>query len=167
MLRVLKYQETKEENIEIDMYIPINIEFGSWNISEEPTIYWRTGDLKNSLIEIGIGNRKKNIRSITLSIFKNIYEKEYYFGDDIDIIKGMPILELESSNNEIYIDEQGILDIFLGNTIVDILFSKNKPVKCLQNNDINFYIDKNNFIVGLRVNNISKEELFTLRSMKR
>ena len=26
------------------MYTPINIEFGLWNISKEPTIYWRTGD---------------------------------------------------------------------------------------------------------------------------
>ena len=42
MLKVLKYKEKKPANIEFDVYTPINIEFGLWNISKEPTIYWRT-----------------------------------------------------------------------------------------------------------------------------
>ena len=65
MLKVFKHEETKKENIEFDIYTPINIEFGVWNISKEPTIYWRTGDFNGSLIEIGIGQYKKDIRSIT------------------------------------------------------------------------------------------------------
>ncbi len=33
--------------VEFDVYTPINIEFGNWDISEDKTVYWRTGDFKN------------------------------------------------------------------------------------------------------------------------
>lgn len=54
MLRVTKYKDSQPINIENDLYTPINIEFGSWNISKEPTIYWKTEDFKKFPIKIGI-----------------------------------------------------------------------------------------------------------------
>ncbi|TXL61642.1 hypothetical protein FHP05_13205 [Cerasibacillus terrae] len=60
MLKIVEYKERQSANIEYDIYTPINIEFGTWNISKEPTIYWRTGDFKKSLIEIGLGKYSVN-----------------------------------------------------------------------------------------------------------
>ncbi|MBW3701945.1 MULTISPECIES: hypothetical protein [Bacillus] len=54
MLRVTEYKDSQPINIENDLYTPINIEFGNWNISKEPTIYWKTEDFKKFLIKIGI-----------------------------------------------------------------------------------------------------------------
>ncbi|MES9717656.1 hypothetical protein [Bacillus safensis] len=71
MLKVTEYKDSQSINIEYDLYTPINIEFGSWNISKEPTIYWRTGDFKKSLIEIGIAKftrQKAILRSKLLNI---------------------------------------------------------------------------------------------------
>lgn len=163
MLKVFKYEETKKENIEFDIYTPINIEFGEWNISKEPTIYWRTGDFSGSLIEIGMGQYKKDVRSITLTICKNVYEVEDYSEDNFNIVKGSPILELENINNEIYTDEKGTLKVYIESKSVSIIFSENEISECLQNYNVKFYIDANKSLVGLRVNNISEENKAILK----
>ena len=74
MLRVIDKGAVQNISIEYDLYIPINIKFGIWNVLLEPTIYWRTGDLKKSLIEIGFGKIKNEIRSITLVICDKVCE---------------------------------------------------------------------------------------------
>lgn len=163
MLKVISHEEIKREDIKFDIYTPINIEFGLWNIWEEPTLYWRTGDFNQSLIEIGFGKYKKDIRSITLTICKNIYEVENYFGDNISVFKGSPILELENINDEVYTDEKGRLKVYIENESVSIVFSENKIRDCLQNNNVYFYLDNNKSLIGLKINKISKENKTILK----
>lgn len=163
MLKVFKHEETKKENIEFDIYTPINIEFGVWNISKEPTIYWRTGDFSGSLIELGIGKSKKDIRSITLTICKNVYEVDNYSENNFNTFKGSPILELENINDEIYIDERGTLKVYIESKSVSIIFSENEISDCLQNDNVHFYLDANKSLLGLRVNNISEENKAILK----
>lgn len=163
MLKVLKHEEIKKENIEFDIYTPINIEFGVWNISKEPTIYWRTGDFSGSLIEFGIGKNKKDIRSITLTICKDVYEVDSYSENNFNIFQGSPILELENINDEIYIDEKGKLKVYIESKSVSIIFSENKISRCLQNDNVYFYLDASKSIVGLRVSNISEENKAILK----
>lgn len=163
MLKIFKYKETKQENIAFDIYTPINIEFGMWNISKEPTIYWRTGDFQSSLIEIGIGKYKKDIRSITLSICKNVYEIEYCIPNNMNILKGSPIVGLENMNNETYIDEKGMLNVYIESESVSIIFSENKICECLQNNNIAFYLDANKSLIGLRIHKVSEENKTILK----
>lgn len=155
MLKVFKHEATKKESIEFDIYIPIKIEFGVCDISKEPTIYWRTGDFSESLIEIGTGKYKKDIRSITLTICKNVYEVDNYSENKFNIFKGSPILE--NTNDEIYTDEKGRLKVYIESTSVSIIFLDNKISDCLQNGNVDFYLDDNKSLVGLRVNNISEE----------
>lgn len=157
MLKVIEYQETKKENIEFDIYTPINIEFGVWDISKEPTIYWRTGDFCGSLIEIGMGKNNKDIRSITLTICKNVYEVYNYFENNYNIFKGSPIFELESSNEKTYMDEKGVLKVYIESKSISIIFSENKISDCLQNDNVYFYLDDNKLLVGLKINNISEK----------
>ena len=163
MLKVFKYEETKRENIKFDIYIPINIEFGEWNILKEPTIYWRTGDLSGSLIEIGIGQYNKEVRSITLTICKNVYQIDYIPEKNLKILKGSPILELENINGQLYTDEKEILEVYIGIKSITIIFSKNEIKECLQNENVRFYIDDNKSFVGLSVNNISEENKATIK----
>jgi len=163
MLKVFKYEETKKENIEFDIYTPINIEFGVWNISKEATIYWRTGDFSSSLIEIGIGKYKKDIRSITLTICKNVYEVESCSENNFNILKGSPILEFKNIKDEIYTDEKGTLKVYIESKSVSIIFSENKISDCLQNDNVYFYLDDNKSLVGLRVDNISEENKAILK----
>lgn len=164
MLKVINYEEMKKDNIEFDIYTPINIEFGTWNISKESTVYWRIGDFEKSLLEIGLGKYKKDIRSITLTICENVYEVENYFENDFNVLKGSPIFELENINDEMYLDENGILKVYIENESISIVFSENKIKNCIQNNNIYFYLDENKELIGIKINNVSKENKFVLKS---
>ncbi|MEH7642407.1 hypothetical protein V7198_11955 [Bacillus pumilus] len=164
MLKVIEYKDSQPINIEYDLYTPINIEFGSWNISKEPTIYWRTGDFKKSLIEIGLGKYTGNIRSITLTLSENVHKMESLKLDmeDIIMVKGVPSFQIEESNDNTYIDEKGKLDVYIGRDKVFISFSENDAVSILQNDTVVFSLDKEEVVCGIIISGMLEHEKKTL-----
>ena len=138
------------------IYIPINIKFGKQSDIDDPIFYWRTGDFQESLIEIGIGKEKKEIRTITLTICNNVYERER---DDISLFRtvaGVPIVAIECFENNMYVDYEGILKFYYEEDGISILFSESKPVLCIKNKSVNFLVDIDNNWIGLRINDLSK-----------
>ncbi|WP_353854458.1 hypothetical protein [Bacillus sp. Bos-x628] len=164
MLKVTEYKDSQPINIEYDLYTPINIEFGSWNISKEPTIYWRTGDFKKSLIEIGIGKYTGSLRSITLTLSENVHKMESLKFDlkDINIIKGVPNFQVEEYNDMTYIDEEGQLDVYIGIDNVLISFSENDALSILQNDTVGFALDKDRVVCGIIISGMLEHEKKTL-----
>ncbi|MBW0259433.1 MULTISPECIES: hypothetical protein [Bacillus] len=164
MLKVTEYKDSQSINIEYDLYTPINIEFGSWNISKEPTIYWRTGDFKKSLIEIGIGKYTGSLRSITLTLSENVHKMENLKLDkkNINVIKGVPNFQVEEHNDKTYIDEKGKLDVYIGLDKVLISFSENDTVSVLQNDTVGFALDKDEVVCGIIISGMLEHEKKTL-----
>ncbi|MBW4851153.1 hypothetical protein MH138_12180 [Bacillus safensis] len=164
MLKVTGYKDSQSINIEYDLYTPINIEFGSWNISKEPTIYWRTGDFKKSLIEIGIGKYTGSLRSITLTLSENVHKMENLELDkkNINVIKGVPNFQVEEHNDKTYIDEKGKLDVYIGLDKVLISFSENDTVSVLQNDTVGFALDKDEVVCGIIISGMLEHEKKTL-----
>ncbi|KLL01126.1 hypothetical protein XJ18_01715 [Bacillus pumilus] len=164
MLKVTEYKDSQSINIEYDLYTPINIEFGSWNISKEPTIYWRTGDFKKSLIEIGIGKYTGSLRSITLTLSENVHKMENLELDkkNINVIKGVPNFQVEEHNDKIYIDDKGKLDVYIGLDKVLISFSENDTVSVLQNDTVGFALDKDEVVCGIIISGMLEHEKKTL-----
>lgn len=60
MIIVENITRTYQAKIEFDQYVPLNIEFGEKNTMEDSLMYWRTGSLTDTLMEVGIG-KKSNI----------------------------------------------------------------------------------------------------------
>ncbi|MCC9089802.1 MULTISPECIES: hypothetical protein [Bacillus] len=164
MLKVTEYKDSQPINIEYDLYTPINIEIGSWNISKEPTIYWRTGDFKKSLIEIGIGKYTGSLRSITLTLSENVHKMESLKFDlkDINMIKGVPNFQVEEYNDTTYIDEEGKLDVYIGIDKVLISFSENDALSILQNDTVGFALDKDEVVCGIIISDMLEHEKKTL-----
>lgn len=159
MLKVTEYKECQSANIEYDVYTPINVEFGTWDISKEPTIYWRTGDFKKFLIEIGLGKHTGNIRSITLTLSENVDNTELNFDfRNITLIKGMPVFQVEKYNNKTYIDENGKLSVYIGPDSILISFSENAIVSIVQNDNIGFALDNNKTVCGILVSGMLEYE---------
>ncbi|WP_250629455.1 hypothetical protein, partial [Bacillus subtilis] len=113
MLKTLECRDKKPMKVEFDVYTPINIEFGNWDISEDKTVYWRTGDFKKSLIEIGFAQKTGEIRSITLTLCESVYKSKEWNIENIEPIKGVPVLSVDRQRNETYIDEKGILNVYI------------------------------------------------------
>lgn len=160
MLKVTEYKESQSINIEYDIYTPINIEFGTWNISKEPTIYWRTGDFKKSLIEIGVGKYTGNIRFITLTLSENVHKMENWNLDikNITLIKGIPNFQVEEYADKTYIDEISKLNVYIGIDKVLISFSENDTVSIVQNENVGFVLDKDKMVCGVIVSGMLEHE---------
>lgn len=160
MLKVTEYKESQSINIEYDVYTPINIEFGTWNISKEPTIYWRTGDFKKSLIEIGVGKYIGNIRSITLTLSEKVHKMENLNLDmkNITLIKGIPNFQVGEYADKTYIDENSKLNTYIGIDKVLISFSENDIVSIVQNDNVGFALDINKMVCGFILSGMLEHE---------
>lgn len=160
MLKVTDFEVTEPVNIEYDVYTPINIEFGTWNISKEPTLYWRTGNFKKSLIEIGLGKYTGSIRSITLTLSEDVSMVESLILErkNINVIKGKPKFYIEDYSDMTYVDEKGSLKVLIGIDNVLISLSENVPESVIQNNNVGFALDKNKIICGIMVSDMLKRE---------
>lgn len=160
MLKVTDFEVTEPVNIEYDVYTPINIEFGTWNISKEPTLYWRTGDFKKSLIEIGLGKSTGSIRSITLTLSEGVSMVESLILErkNINVIKGKPKFYIEHYSDMTYVDEKGSLKVLIGIDNVLISLSENVPESVIQNDNVGFVLDKNKIICGILVSDMLKRE---------
>ncbi|WP_213421198.1 hypothetical protein [Bhargavaea massiliensis] len=160
MLKVRDYCPPKFTKVEVDLYIPITIELGTWNVSEEPTTYWRTGDFKKSLIEIGVGKDSGDIRSITLAVCENVYKEDYEHLclSDPESIVGLPVIHSNQENDEIYHDEKGTLEVFLGGSTLYIKLSENEVVSYIKSEPIEFGIDNEHRICGILIKEIHERE---------
>jgi hypothetical protein len=151
MLKVLEYEDKKTESIEFNTYIPMYVEFGSWDISKEPTVYWRTGDFEKSLIEIEIGKNKGDIRSITLNQCEKIDMIEIPEIKNKKTFEGFPVVNLLNLLNETYVDEISNLKVSIYQDIVYILFSEHEITSVLQNDNVGFGLDNDNIICSIIV----------------
>src|SRR5699024_10414019 len=160
MLKVTDFEVTEPVNIEYDVYKRINIEFGTWNISKEPNLDWRTGKFKKSLIEIGVGKDTGRIRLITLTLSEDVSMVEILIikTKNINVIKCKPKFYIEDYSDMTYVDEKGSLKVLIGIDNVLISLSENVPESVIQNNNVGFALDKNKIICGIMVSDMLKRE---------
>lgn len=154
MLVINKSGEVKTEYIESDNYIPLNIEFGSWDILEETSIYWRAGNFKSSLIEFGFGKEGKDLRSITLVLCNKVY---YMNSKEISLENiewGCPKVNLECKEDCSIIDEKIDFKVFSGVEGTYILFSEEKTDICVRNEQVLFCMNANSELVGVYIKNV-------------
>ncbi len=158
MLKVLDCKDKKAASVEFNTYIPLYVEFGSWDISKEPTVYWRNGDFIKSLVEIEIGRNEGDIRSITLNLCEEVNIIEDLEIKNKKICEGIPVINLEKFFNATCVDEKGNLRVFIYKDIVNILFSENEIVSIIQNENIGFGLDVNNAICSILVKGLKENE---------
>ncbi len=158
MLRVLKYKDKKPTSIEFNIYIPIYIEFGSWDISQEPTVYWRTGDLHKSVMEIGIGKYKGDIRSVALNFCGKVNVLDSFNTYNKKIMEGLPVVQFDKIMSETYIDERSDLRVYLYKDQVYILLSENEIISIIQNDHVSFGLDINNDICCILAKGLNEND---------
>ncbi|AUS14558.1 hypothetical protein C0W65_08385 [Bacillus subtilis] len=143
--------------VEFDVSTPINIEFGNRNIPEDKTVYWRTGDFIKSLIEVGFTQKTGEIRSITLTLCESVYKSKEW--KNIEPIKGLPVLSEDRQQNETYIDEKGILNVYITDKTVYIQFSAHEIESLIENNHVLFCLDCDDNICGVIINDVGDNEI--------
>jgi len=162
MLKLKKIENCTSIIVEFDPYIAINVIFGDNSYWIERTAYWRTGNFINELIEIGIGNELGIIREITLVGIKNISNHSIEL-QEIILQHGIPVFEKINYNKNLIFDENGPLEMFVGNDKVQVLFSHNKITSGLVCDRVICLFDKDNNFCGFEVADVTDAEMSILK----
>jgi len=167
MLKVLETALLKEEKLELDGYT-FNIR---WNqLLATGHVFWRTGNFRNSLLEIGI-NRESHVLEEMHIV--NI-QKDWIALDEILNLNdpalsrdtGLPIIEwYDYSPSPMYVDEVGHFAIHLAYSHLSLLIGNdNSVVKILVAGRTLFGINASNNLVGIQVIDLDAQETSIIKS---
>lgn len=165
ILKLSKVEKIRRCKIEFDYYVPFSISIeGYLNFAKEDNVYWRTGDINKSLIEIGIGSDTGILKSITLVTAKNIKLETATINVD-SVIEGIPVFDSS------IIPEKGVYDyindfiVFLNSNSITVVISDiDKCRKIINFDRIGLGIDIDNNITHLSINNLAASEYMELRN---
>lgn len=172
MLKVLELHKVVKESIEIDQYIPLKIRWGLWTHLNEEIIFWRTGNLNTSMLEIGISSKSGIISSLTVICADRIFLNN----KDTVLFKnklkeyGTPIFNIHSWPKSKTIDDPGFFEIQYYNNEVNLCISTNKVVKNIISGRVCFGLDSDFNLCFIKITQLSDKENYqikdTLRYMK-
>lgn len=167
MLKVLEIAEKLDEKVEVDLYVPFKIKFGLWDESKEHTVYWRTGDSRKSLFEVGIGKDSGKIRSMTLVQAKTVVQGFQKCVDDKMMPSkiGLPICDVGEFPANGFIDEANDFQVCLSNDSISIYFSDERhPVSKIVCGRVIFGVDENNNMLSFQIVRLDDNDVCTLKS---
>lgn len=166
MLQVENTISEMDSVIEVDEYIPLSIEIGD---RPAQLLYWRSGNGKNSMLELGVNPSSGAVQSITLVSLNQYSIKEgvVFSMGAIDSSNGSVIVDtglwdLESGD---YADK--FVDAFTpefsvdkGINFVQLHFSaEEQTARQIRNNDIVFGLSANNMLLSVAVVALTSQQL--------
>ena len=160
MLKVIGKVDCIGEEFFFDEYVPISY-FCESGYSSVP-LYWRTGNFKTSLLEIGIDSKKGNLEKVVLTLFDEISYLDYYFNVSLaSFEKGVPVFEMwsDGEGGGRFKDEIGPLNIFVSNNSICLIFAKDNPTRILETSNVYFYINDRDYLIGIRFFSLSDSDL--------
>lgn len=163
MLKVVQLSQTISENIETDEYIPLKVRWGNCNIAGEPTIYWRTGDLKKSLLEIGIASKTGLIRSLTIVLSDMIFLNGTRFDRQVPIENGTPTFNVNQWLNTNKVDDPGLFEIHYCDSEVNLILSRNEIMKKVVSGRICFGLDCNSSVCLINISRLTEDESIQIK----
>jgi hypothetical protein len=168
MLQFSFLSKPLKEDINIDIYIPLNIKWNTNLQLGESNLYWRSGDLKTSLIEIGLEPNNGVINSITLSLVSDIDLKESFpddIGENIPIQKGLPAFKISDWPKNGYKNDIKAFKVCLNNNGQLYIFFCNtyKLSSKIISGRVNFGFDEQEYLCFFGINNLSNIEIKQLK----
>lgn len=163
MLNISKLNDRIPEIIEADPYIPIKIKWGKWNELEESTVYWRTGDFKKSLIEIGIASESGLIRSITVVTADKIFFDIKKFILSENLKNATPSFSIGYWKQNRRLDENGLLEIHYNDNEINIVLSTNTITQTIVSGKVCFGLDSSSNLCVISVLQPSQEEMLQIK----
>ena len=162
MLQVLGYKLSQSETVEVGQSIPLNVE---WNKPVGSLLYWRSGDIVDSFMEVGIDSETGVISSLSLILAPVIsynFERTNY--PSIQQALGIPICDLSRWKNFVHLDDPHSFEVSVTNNSLLIDFTP-KPIitNIIVTGRTRFGIDIEGDIYSIEVVGFSRQELLTLR----
>jgi len=165
MLKVIGKLDPEDSSLTVDEYVPVS--FRCPSVSSVPSVWWRTGNLKTSLLEIGISNSIKAIYDVTAVILPEVSIRHSSFDDLVqgspEEISGLPLVDiadLADDDRIVYADEpHELISYFEGDSLY-IWFEEITVVsKYYKTGRIAFGVNALNEICCVRADSLSSFEI--------
>lgn len=163
MLILENVVDTLKCDINIDYYVPFTV-----NVECEDKygakVCWRTGNFKNSLIEIALDARNGILRDITLISIDKAVLLDTVLEDIDDVESGTPVFLLEGNTKNGIHDHLMNFTVFLGLDFIMVNLEEDSCIcKFIELERVRFGIDSNNKLVSITIRNLSEFEYGELK----
>lgn len=142
-------------------YIPLSVTWGDRDYTS--TLYWRTGDFKKSLIEIGIESKTGRIQSFTLTLAKKLnLNRDDRLDIKVPIINGLPVINRKHwPEDDRFFDKIGEFQLILNENAgrIYIVFNQDQVVKWIKSDRVLFGLNEKKKLALLGVQGIDDTEV--------
>lgn len=163
MLFLKERANNKKCKTEIDYYVPFTISIEDENVYSAKSC-WRTGNLKNSLVEIEIDKESGILRNITLTSVDKAFLVNTTLKNVDEIEYGTPILFLDGDIKNGICDEPMNIYVYLGLDYIMVKFGEDVDIcEFIELERARFGFDKDNKLASIVVKNLSNYEYNELK----
>jgi hypothetical protein len=165
MIKIIDSRKVGESSLEVDQYVPFS--FRCYEVHDTPSLWWRTGNLKTSFIEIGMTKETGAIYDVTIVSLPHVSISNLPNDNilsQVSVIDGLPICEIEKkykeNENIEYIDEEKELISYLNESSIYIWFGSICEILRFYKTDrICFGVNNNMEICLLKFDSLSLFEI--------
>jgi hypothetical protein len=159
MLKIIGSVKVNDSHLQVDEYVPLS--FKCFEASSVMPFYWRTGDLRKSLIELKLNRDSGAIFSVTATLLP--YPAHLHTCDwnpEIIQIEELPICDISRWNGNKHRDEKYELLTYLHKDSVLIYFENNTEIKTFYKvGRLSFGVDDANTLCLLKFDDLTKTEI--------
>ncbi|NMM54748.1 hypothetical protein [Paenibacillus aquistagni] len=166
MIKIMEIVNTNfKETLEVDEHVPFNIE---WNYISNRNLkyYWRTGDFKKSLLEIGLDSVTGLIKSMTLTNLNINSISEDNLPTNFSKL-GVPKFDLTQWTSEKYLDYTKDFSVLLMNNGLVISMLDERVERIVKSDRVLFHMGKDKKLLRIDLINLTTDERHILRNSLR
>lgn len=170
MLKILKVLTSSKSIVEVDEYVPLTILFEPKDSSA--TIYWRGGDGKFTLVEIGLSKNTGAVNSVTLTSVSSESVHSVLRSPEIggDWIEGMPAFDTscwseDGDFSSRFIDDfNGEFRFIVGDNNVSLNFGRADSIaRYVGSGDVFFGVSSEGVLLSLELMRLDDQKMSVLK----
>jgi len=168
MLRIIGSTEVENCTLEVSDYVPIS--FRCAEVISLSPLYWRTGDFKKSLLEIGLNQNTGAICKVTVTLIANYLKKTVGDFSEASIHRAcLPICDISGWPSDRFRDESFAFTALIAEDSVSIWVAPEAPIGTIYEfSQIRFAADGQGYLRLVQFNDVNPETLgYTTNSASR
>ena len=164
MLKITGYGGSGKTKSEFGEYLPFR--FWCESASTDPRVYWRTGDLSSTLLEVEIDSANGYIVGASLLLPGKVSREFPELQFNANRAHGFPIVNLTEWTDKITNDEIGALKVFISSNCLLITFSPSLDTEMtIAGDDVTFGVDIRGAIIWILVSHLPAEKVIDLENL--
>jgi hypothetical protein len=151
--------------VKTDDYIPLDVDWG-YDVTV-PMLYWRTGNMVRSLVELGIQRESAAIVSITVTLADDQVRMAEEPRPHVPEEHGHPVCDVDRWRGDdgsgwkewVFVDEPGPFDLSIHGDRVRIWFDEVNPVaRAIVSGRARFYLSASGDLLGISIDGVGKDD---------